>query len=217
MVAVARTAAPQAQPVSASIPEGMSTARIGAPVAFISSTAAAGAPASARESPVPNSASTTTPPRSAAGGEGLELHTGGKHRGEHDRGVRAESALSTDPEGPHFVPRFPGPACHDESVAAVVAGPADHRNPANVRPAPDDRPERALARPFHEIGPGYSAFRNRQPLELAHLRGRAERLATADAGRRNVRWIRRRGAHGNVEAPGSIRECPPARDAYWPS
>jgi hypothetical protein len=62
MVAVssARTATPRTAPVSASSPEGRSTATRNAGVAFIASIAAAGAPVTSERSPVPNTASTST-------------------------------------------------------------------------------------------------------------------------------------------------------------
>jgi hypothetical protein len=60
-VCVARTAQPSTRPVSLSRPLGMSTARTGAPAAFIASTSEACAPAMSRCRPMPKSPSTTSP------------------------------------------------------------------------------------------------------------------------------------------------------------
>ena len=57
-VSVARTASPSAWPVAPSTPEGMSTAITGRPLPFIRCAADSAAPSIARDSPVPNSAST---------------------------------------------------------------------------------------------------------------------------------------------------------------
>ena len=66
----ARTAGPGARPVSASTPEGTSTATTGAPQPAIHSTAAAAGPRGAPLAPVPRRASTTTRPSAGSGRNG---------------------------------------------------------------------------------------------------------------------------------------------------
>ncbi len=64
-VTVARTAWPSGRPLSADRPDGRSIASTGRPAALMASIMAANTPATGVLSPVPSSASTTTPERSS--------------------------------------------------------------------------------------------------------------------------------------------------------
>ena len=138
------------------------------------------------------------------GGERLAPDPRPAHGLQHGGGVGAEPARVAHHEDPDLAAGLPGAARDHEPVAAVVAGAADDRDPARLRPAPDEGTERPRACPFHERRPGEPGLRDGQPLDLADLRGGAQGRSEAGRRRGPAPGLRRTGGRGNGAAPGSI-------------
>ena len=149
-VSSAWTAAPATSPVEASTPEGMSTATIGAPSAFIASINVAASGRGSPRKPVPKSPSTITSglPRSPPDAASTIGHL--------------TAALSEQLRG-------------DPCIAAVRAAAADGSDAPDVRVAADELLGDGRARPLHQLRRGVRITRVER-LGGAHLVGAVERL-----------------------------------------
>ena len=217
-VSEARTATPRTLPVSASTPEGTSTARTGASAAFIASMAAAAAPATGRVSPVPKSASTTTDTPSRAGA----AKGSGSTPASRIAPSMAEASRPSRPGSPTMRARTAKPASRARRATTNPSPPlfpaphttATRRTPGQwrTRARNDPVPARSMS-----SAPGSPAFLDGQALDLPHL-GRGAKGRTGPGERSGeLRGLRRTGARGNGAAPGSIRGCRRAPGARSPS
>ena len=145
-VCAACTATPRTQPVSLHSPEGMSTATTGSPLAFIAAIACACASRTGPPSPVPSSASTITPAsKRVCGVNGRTSMPAASAACERETRVTGDARLLAEQRYRHRQAAIGREPCHDEPVAAVVAGATDHvdRQHAAASRAPAARTPRA--------------------------------------------------------------------------
>ena len=161
--------------MSASRPEGRSTASSGRPEPFAAAIARAYAPATGRAMPMPKIASTITSssiaspsntPRAPAGS--VELLAGAPRVAREITGWRDGEHLGRDAARARD-------ACADVAVAAVLARPGQHRDRARRGPERADRVGQRVTGARHQLVSRDAAHLDRAPIEFAHLSGRINR------------------------------------------
>ena len=195
----------------------MSTARIGAPAALMASITAASAPSTGAFSPVPSSASTTTPARREARAQRVELRRrdsrswspAPRQRREHLGRVAAHVVGAADePDLDAEARARAGGARCTKPSPPLLPLPAARSRPVRPGAASMARSTRAAPSPARSISDvARRAVLDRPAIERAHLRrGDDDHAGDAASGRR---WRRARPRRCRRPACGSSARARP--------